>query len=53
MTRRGQAQTALQGDFVGLRSWQRGDQRRDIHWRSTAKRGELLVKHYDQRNEVS
>jgi uncharacterized protein (DUF58 family) len=31
-------------DFYSLRSWQSGDSRRLIHWRSSAKRGELQVR---------
>jgi len=45
--RQGTTRPAAQGEFAGLRAWRRGDLRRDIHWRSSARRGELLVKHYD------
>ncbi len=38
----------LPDEFFGLRAWQQGDSTRSIHWRSTAKRGELVVKQYDQ-----
>ncbi len=31
-------------DFFSLRDWQRGDSRRIVHWRSSAKRGELVVR---------
>ncbi len=30
--------------FFALRNWQAGDSRRLVHWRSSAKRGELLVR---------
>jgi uncharacterized protein (DUF58 family) len=38
----------LPDEFFGLRGWQHGDTLRSIHWRSTAKRGQLVVKQYDQ-----
>jgi uncharacterized protein (DUF58 family) len=50
-TSRGQAVAAQQGDYAGLRAWQVGDRQRDIHWRSSARRNELLVKQYDDRTE--
>ncbi len=31
-------------DFFSLRNWQQGDSRRLVHWRSSAKRGQLLVR---------
>jgi uncharacterized protein (DUF58 family) len=31
-------------EFFSLRNWQHGDNRRMIHWRSSAKRGDLLVR---------
>jgi uncharacterized protein (DUF58 family) len=37
-----------EGEFYGLRSWQTGDSRRWIHWRTTAKRGELSVRQFEQ-----
>ncbi|HMO12997.1 MAG TPA: DUF58 domain-containing protein [Pirellulaceae bacterium] len=38
-------------EFFGLRPWQSGDSRRHIHWRSTAKQGELIVKQFDQQTD--
>lgn len=35
------------GDVRGLRPYRPGDGPRDIHWRSTARRGQLLVREYD------
>jgi uncharacterized protein (DUF58 family) len=32
------------GEFFGLREWKDGDDRRAIHWRSTARSGRLLVR---------
>lgn len=37
-----------QGEFFGLRSYHPGDSPRWIHWRSTARRNELMVKQYQQ-----
>ncbi len=38
----------LPDEYYGIRSWSTGDSRRSIHWRSTAKRNELMVKQFDQ-----
>ena len=38
----------LPDEFFGLRKWQHGDSLRSIHWRSSAKRGQLTVKQFDQ-----
>jgi uncharacterized protein (DUF58 family) len=38
----------LSGDFFGVRAWQRGDSRRWIHWRSTARRGNLVVRQFER-----
>ncbi|NNK62610.1 MAG: DUF58 domain-containing protein [Gemmatimonadetes bacterium] len=35
------------GEFRGLRDYRSGDDARDIHWRSTARRGEPVVREYD------
>jgi uncharacterized protein (DUF58 family) len=45
-SRRNQGQ--LEGDFYGLRGWRTGDSQRWIHWRSTAKRNEIVVKQFEQ-----
>ncbi len=37
-----------EGDFFGLRGWQAGDSRRWIHWRTTARTGELAVRQFEK-----
>lgn len=37
-----------EGDFFGLRSYRPGDSPRWIHWRSSARRDELVVKQFQQ-----
>ena len=39
-----------EGDFYGLRGWHNGDSRRWIHWRTTARIGELAVRQFEQQN---
>lgn len=38
----------LEGDFFGLRGWRTGDSQRWIHWRSTAKRGNVTVRQFER-----
>ncbi len=38
----------IDGDFYGLRPWQRGDSRRWVHWRSTARTGVVMVRQFEQ-----
>ena len=40
---------ADQEEFYALREWRSGDSRRQIHWRTTAKADQLMVKQYDQK----
>ena len=42
------SQGQVEGDFYGLRAWRSGDCRRWIHWRSSAKRNELVVRQFEQ-----
>lgn len=39
--------TGRTGDFFGLREHRSGDDRRDVHWRSSARSGRLLVREYE------
>jgi uncharacterized protein (DUF58 family) len=39
----------LEADFYGLRDWRTGDSRRWIHWRTSARRGTLVVREFEQR----
>jgi uncharacterized protein (DUF58 family) len=45
MQRRG----LLEADFYGLRDWRTGDSRHWIHWRTSARRGSLVVRQFEQR----
>lgn len=35
-------------EFYGLRPWRSGDSRKQIHWRTSAKSGNLIVKQHEQ-----
>lgn len=39
--------TAEQADVRGVRPYRPGDSLRSVHWRSSARRGELMVREYD------
>ncbi len=41
-------QGLLEGDYHGLRDFRSGDSCRWIHWRTSARRGELMVKQFEQ-----
>jgi uncharacterized protein (DUF58 family) len=51
--RRGQRHdhSAQQVEYHGLRGYRAGDSPRWIHWRTSARRGELMVKEFEQQNE--
>ncbi len=58
--RQGQAKSSSksgvhEAEFYGLRPWESGDSRRWIHWRTTARLGELSVRQFEQqrRRQVS
>ncbi len=38
-----------EGEFYGLRPWSTGDSKRWIHWRTTARLGELSVRQFERR----
>ena len=38
-----------EGDYYGLRPWQRGDSLRWVHWRTTAKLSRPMVKQFERR----
>jgi uncharacterized protein (DUF58 family) len=38
----------VEGEFYGVRDWRSGDNRRSIHWWSSARRGGLVVRQFDQ-----
>jgi uncharacterized protein (DUF58 family) len=51
--RRGQRhdRSAQQVEYHGLRDYRSGDSPRWIHWRTSARRGALMVKEFEQQNE--
>ncbi len=44
---RPQRDPSAQAEFHGLRAWRTGDNPRAIHWRTSARRGELMVREYE------
>ncbi len=44
----GRHQGVMEGDYFGLREWRTGDSRRWIHWRTSARLGELAVRQFEQ-----
>lgn len=45
---RQQPRAGAEGDFFGLRQWRHGDNRRWIHWRSSARHETLVVRQFEQ-----
>ncbi len=50
-SRRSTRQGAAAGDFFALRDWQSGDSRRAIHWKTSARRGALVVRQFEQQQD--
>ena len=46
--RQRQRYSHVEGEFYGVRDWRSGDSRRSIHWWSSARRGGLVVRQFDQ-----
>ncbi|MFV2067140.1 MAG: DUF58 domain-containing protein [Pirellulales bacterium] len=44
-------QNVVDAEFFGVRDWQEGDSRRSIHWRTSARRGGLVVKQSVQQRQ--
>jgi uncharacterized protein (DUF58 family) len=44
---RPQRDPSAQAEFHGLRPWRAGDSPRNIHWRTSARRGEWMVREYE------
>jgi uncharacterized protein (DUF58 family) len=40
-----------EGDYHALRNWRPGDSRRWIHWRTTARVGDLMVRQFEQQRD--
>ena len=38
-------------EYFGLRDWREGEDRRQIHWRSSARRGELVVREFEEQEQ--
>jgi uncharacterized protein (DUF58 family) len=47
LRRRPQCHPAAQAEFHGLRNYRSGDNLRLIHWRTSARRGELMVREFE------
>lgn len=42
------AKLGRRGEFFGLREFRDGDDRRSVHWRSTARTGRMMVREYEE-----
>lgn len=45
--------TGLSGEFIGTREYRPGDSLRQIHWRSTARIGKLIVKEFTDDDQLT
>jgi uncharacterized protein (DUF58 family) len=43
-----QGRRGRQGDFFGIREFRQGDDPRDIHWRSSARHGQTMVREHEE-----
>lgn len=44
-------QIGLTGEFIGVRDYRPGDARRQVHWRSSARAGRLIVKEFAEETQ--
>jgi len=45
------ARLGVGGEFIGVREFRPGDSRRHVHWRSTARAGQLIVKEFAEETQ--
>jgi uncharacterized protein (DUF58 family) len=45
------ARAGTAGEFIGVREYRPGDPRRNVHWRSTARAGRLIVKEFAEETQ--
>jgi uncharacterized protein (DUF58 family) len=51
-THRSHRRGLAEGEFHSLRDWRAGDSRRWIHWRTSARRGGLVVRQFEQQQHA-
>jgi uncharacterized protein (DUF58 family) len=45
---RGRRRVNSGSEFAGVRAWEAGDTLKQVHWKSTARRGEMMVKTFEE-----